>query len=338
MSSPSVSVVVETVTALFDAPPEAIVEQLRPMLAAMTRQTWPADRIETIVVVDPDVPPTQAARLAQTYPEVRFVAPSRPGYFAAKNSGAAAATGEFILLLDADCVPQEDWIERLMSRFDESVAAVAGCTRYADTGPFTRFMSIPDFGYVLTAGNGDASGFNANNVAFRREVFLAHPLEERIRRNGACYFLFHQLRAAGHRFVYEPEARAAHELDGGRLGFFRKHFDRGYDSIAVYRADSAEVLRGTRWFRRLGLLALGPIFARRLAIDWVSLARHRRQIGFSASALPLVVAAATVLRLIELGGAFAGTVRGTRLSAAAPSAARAGEGESSALPAGDRGD
>jgi glycosyltransferase involved in cell wall biosynthesis len=338
MQAPLVSIVIETVTALFDAPPSAIVEQLRPTLAAIKRQSWPADRIETIVVVDPDVPQAEFERLCQTYPGVRFVAALRTGYFAAKNRGAAVARGEFVLLLDADCVPEEEWIERLMGRFEDGVAVVAGRTRYAETGAMTRLMSIPDFGYVLTAEDGEATGFNLNNLAYRRDVLLAFALDERIARNGACYFQFHQLRAAGHRVVYEPAARVAHALDGGNFGFVRKHFDRGYDSIAVYRADAAGILRGTRWFRRLGVLALGPIFARRIAIDWARLARHRRQIGFTGKAFPVVAAAATVLRLIELGGAVAGTVRGARLSAVPPADARAGAGGSSALPGGARGD
>jgi hypothetical protein len=62
------------------------------------------------------------------------------------------------------------------------------------------------------------------------------------------------------------------------------------------------VLGGTRWYGRLGALALGPIFARRIAIDWARLARHRRQMGFPLPDWPVVAGVGTVFRLIELAG------------------------------------
>jgi hypothetical protein len=145
-------------------------------------------------------------------------------------------------------------------------------------------------------------------VAFRREVLLAHPFDTRISRNGGCYFLFHQLRAAGERVLYEPGAAVAHGIDIGGLGFVRKHFDRGYDGVAVYRLDSNGVLRGTRLFRRLGALALVPIIGRRIVVDWVRMLRHRHQIGIPLLALPYFAAVAVTTRLIELVGGLTAIV------------------------------
>jgi hypothetical protein len=133
-------------------------------------------------------------------------------------------------------------------------------------------------------------------------VLLAHAFETRIRRDGGCYLLYHQLRAAGARIVYEPRAVVAHALDIRGLGVVRKHFDRGYDGASVYRLDDRGVLRGTRLFRRLGGLALVGIVARRIVVDWIRLARERRQIGISPWALPYFGAVALGTRLIELAG------------------------------------
>lgn len=304
MSRPLVSIVVETVTAREDGSGGSLADELAGSFAALAAQTWPGESTELLVVLDPDVALAERAAIASRYPHVRIVEAGARNYFEAKNAGAAAAAGDYIALLDGDCAPGPAWIERLMDRFAPGVAAVAGRTRYAGRSWGERIFSIPDFAYVLDSGGGEASGFNINNVVFRRETLLAHPFESRIARNGGCYFLFHRLKAAGARILYEPEAAVDHGNDVAGLGFVRKHFDRGHDGVDVYRLDSEALLRGTRLFRRLGPLALILFSARRTLIDWGRLARHRRQIGIGAAALPLYCGVAFMLRLIELCGAM----------------------------------
>lgn len=302
MTRPLVSVVVETITARYEAHSSSLADQLNGTLTALDRQTYPRDRIETIVVLDHEVDPAVGEELRRRYPSVKVGYSSKSNYFDAKNAGATIASGSIVALLDGDCEPAPDWLETLVSRFDPEVDVVAGRTRYAGNSFVARTFSVPDFANVLGDATGAASGFNLNNAAFRRDVLLAHPLEARIRRNGGCFFLYHQLRAAGARMVYEPRAVVAHGLDIRGLGFVRKHFDRGYDGVSVYRLDDRGVLRGTRLFRRLGGVALVAIVGRRIVADWIRLARQRRQVGISAFALPYFGAIALGTRLIELAG------------------------------------
>ena len=317
MSRPLVSVVVETITAREDCGTGALADDLAATLSALDGQSWPQESLETILVVDSQVPAAARAELERRHAGVRIVDSTASNYFDAKNAGAAAASGAFIALLDGDCEPAPDWIETLMARFDPKVAAVAGRTRYSGTSRAERIFSIPDFAYVLDEGDGRASGFNINNVLFRREILLAYPFDPRIARNGGCYLLFHQLRAAGETILYEPAAIVRHGNDVAGLGFVRKHFDRGYDGVAVYRADERAVLRGTRLFRRLGPVALIGFIGRRILLDWQRLLRHRRQIGIAAASLPFYWSVTAMLRLIELCVALAASMRGNREAASA---------------------
>lgn len=305
----NVSVVIETITSRFDSTSGSLMHDLAQTLDGVARQTYPREKIETIVVVDHDVPAGTVSELRERYPHVKIATSRASNYFDAKNAGAEASSGEVIALLDGDCVPSPEWLAVLVARLEEGVAAVAGCTRYEGHSMSARTFSIPDFAYVLEEENDGASGFNINNLAFRREVLLAHPFDARIRRNGGCYFLFHQLRAAGAKIVYEPRATVAHGVGDVRgLGFMRKHFERGYDGVTVYRLDEEGVLRGTKFFRRAGPLALLAIYARRLLIDWRRMLRHRKQIGIGVLALPWFGAIAATTRLIELGGALTATM------------------------------
>jgi hypothetical protein len=152
-------------------------------------------------------------------------------------------------------------------------------------------MSVPGFGCALEDGSGEASSFNLNNSAFARAVILEHPLDERVRRDGACSLLRYQLRAAGKRVVYEPEASTTHARDDiTGLNVFRKHYHRGFDGASLYYFDDSGVFQGTRLVRRFGAPALVGVTARRVLRDWDRIARHRRQIGVPARAIPAFAA------------------------------------------------
>ena len=309
MNTPLVSVVIETITARVDCHGSVLTDILAAPIAALEDQTWPKDRLEMILVVDQGVSADDLAAAARRFPGVRIASSAATNYFAGKNAGVAASSGEFVVLLDGDCTPAADCIERLIGRFEPGVAAVAGRVRYSGSSWAARTFSVPDFAYIVADRDGQASGINLSCAAIRREVIEANPLEETIARNGGCYLLFHRLRQGGARILYEPGAVALHRLDFRGVGFVGKHFGRGYDNVSVLRADSSDSLRGTRWYRRFGGLALIGFTARRVLVDWARLARHRRQIGISLLALPYFALVGAGLRTVELAGALTAQIR-----------------------------
>jgi glycosyltransferase involved in cell wall biosynthesis len=300
---PRVTVIIETITARFESVTGSLAE-VEPTLAALAEQTYPAEAMEMILVVDDDASFAAASEVVRRHPGVRIVRSQRANYFEAKNAGARAATGEIVALIDSDCVPSAGWLEALVAKLGDA-DAVAGASRYTGRTWAARTFSVFDLAHVVAERDG-ASGFNLSNVAFRRDVLLAHPLDERIRRHGGCYLLFKQLRTAGVRVAYAHDAKIAHGIDiRGPFGFVRKHYERGYDGVAVYRLDDSAALAGTRAFRRLGAAALLPIHARRIALDWRRIALHHREVGVRLVTLPFFALLSVVLRSIELAGGLA---------------------------------
>jgi glycosyltransferase involved in cell wall biosynthesis len=311
MTEPLISVVVETVSVRFDYEfAGSLADALRTTVTSLERQTFPRERFEIIVVVDDAVDPAAVEEVRRAYPAVRIAHANEINYFALKNAGAAAARGSIIATIDGDCEAAPDWLEHIASRFESGVDVVVGRTRYAGDSLFARTFSVSDFATVLENESGGASGFNLSNAAFRAPILRGHPIDTRIRRNGGCYLLYHQLLADGAVIVYEPRARVGHGLDIRGLGFAKKHVDRGFDGIDVYRFDDRAMLRGTPFVRRFGGLAMFPITARRIALDWVRLAKRRRQVGISLATLPYHAAVIFFTRSIELVGALAAVIRG----------------------------
>ena len=122
-----------------DSPPVSVVipyynapEQLRLVLHALTLQTSPASKLEVIVADDGSShpPPLKAAgglNIAVVRQEDRGFRAA-----AARNLGAQAASGEVLLFLDADTIPEPDYVLR-MTRLPalSTDALVVGRRRHA---------------------------------------------------------------------------------------------------------------------------------------------------------------------------------------------------------------
>ncbi|HET6965944.1 MAG TPA: glycosyltransferase [Acidimicrobiales bacterium] len=308
---PAVSVVLESVNAGVEGRRSELATALRPVLAGLSRQT--EQDFETVLVVGAGGS-LRGALPGDWPPRTRVVAIDSDNYFAAKNEGARRASGDLVLFLDSDTVPAPHWLASMVTAFRPGVQVVAGRTRYAGESLTSRALSHMILA-VTTGPNGDATGFVANNVGFRREVFLSRLFDERIPRHGGCYLLYHQLRREGVRVVYAPEAEVRHRLD---TRYLSRQYERGLDAVLVHRLDEEGALSGTGWRMNHPWAAPIALSLRRIAYDFAALSRSSSRAPMRGRDVPAAAAVITAGRLAALAGELAGTVRPARRASAPP--------------------
>jgi GT2 family glycosyltransferase len=134
-------------------------------LAALRRQSVPADEFEVIVVDDASRTPVSVEATAGG-PATRLIRLSaQAGPSGARNAGIGAAASDVIAFTDDDCRPDERWLESGLAELDRGFDLVAGRTlpepeEDSARGPFDYSMSVP----------GPDPRYSTCNMFYRRDV------------------------------------------------------------------------------------------------------------------------------------------------------------------------
>ena len=102
----------------------------------------------------------------------RIIATELRGIALGRNRGAAEASGECLLFVDADAVIEQDFLHQLDRCFrDRSVVAVTGVARPSDGRLLQRFVYVSTYGLVRAFKAIGLALFPGICVAYRREAF-----------------------------------------------------------------------------------------------------------------------------------------------------------------------
>jgi glycosyltransferase involved in cell wall biosynthesis len=266
-------------------------EALEGVLAALAAQAGEGVSFEVIVVDNgSEVLPTEACR---RFPGVRLLSEPTPGPGPARNRGAAAARGDIIGFVDADCRPDPGWIRAIAEAFaDPSTEIIGGDVRIAPADParmtvVEAYESV--FGYRIRLYIERDRYTGSGNMAVKREIFAAVGPFAGI---GVAEDMDWGRRATaqGYRHAYVPEMRVRTPARRDFAELARK-WDR---HIAHFYAENrSRPAARLRWLGLTALVAVSP-FGEALRI-----ARSDRLAGAGNRARALV--GVTRLRLYRAG-------------------------------------
>ena len=267
-SYPSASVIIPTFNRLGG---------LRRVLDAVERQYAPAGSEPEIVVVDDGSTDGTGQWLQQEADRgrLRALSGANAGPATARNRGAAAATGEVLLFLGDDTVPEVGWLlahleEHRVFGGESRPLAVVGYTGFpaADDTPFHRFINEygAQFGYLLIedAHRVPFNFFYTSNVSLARREFarLGGFREDFPTAAWEDIELAYRATRDGLSIHYQPLARTVHKHRIQPRTFCRRQRTSGR-SAAIF-ANLHPELAGFLGVRRVGTLPPGHRWYRRL--------------------------------------------------------------------------
>jgi len=138
-------------------------------LRRLSSQTLPREEYEIIVVDGNSKDKTR--EIAANYADKVLLQKGR-AVGGARNDGVEVARGSIVVHTDADAVPPEDWLERILSLFGDGVVAVCGPDGPLEASAKYRvlYMGINAFSFI--AYRLGMVGTRGTNTAVRRDAFL----------------------------------------------------------------------------------------------------------------------------------------------------------------------
>jgi len=195
-------------------------------LEALADQTV-ADTLEVIVVDDGSIAARDVREIVNLRRHARLVPGAGAGPAAARNSGAQHARGAALCFTDDDCVPDEEWAERLAEALGRGADAAAGTT-LSGGGALAEASEFVAHAPAVAAGDGSMQFAPSNNLACKRTVFETIRFDESYpTAAGEDREWCARLNAAGYVLRLEENARVVHHQDLTPGRFLRQQFRYG---------------------------------------------------------------------------------------------------------------
>jgi len=177
--------------------------------------------------------------IVRAFPEVTLLHETKPGAYAARNLGAAAARGRFLAFTDPDCVLAWGWLRAALDTLrDETCLVVLGVRRPAPDTGLNRLLGdyeVTKDRFVISSQQPLKYYGYTNTMSIRREAWDRFgPFDDRSRGSDTI-FVRRVVDGAGCAAVkFVPAMEISHLEIDGPLTYLKKAFIYGR-SLQSYR-------------------------------------------------------------------------------------------------------
>jgi glycosyltransferase involved in cell wall biosynthesis len=226
--------------------------QLTTCLQALAHLRYPREQFEVIVVDDGSTLPLAGVVAAcQDRLDVTLLRQAHAGPAAARNTGAAHATGQIFAFTDDDCRPAHDWLQTLQLRFTSAPPQIVG-GRTCNALPANPYSAASQlildmvYGYY-NADPGQARFFASNNLALPASHFRAIGGFDASFTTSEDRELCDRWLHYGYGMTYAPEVIVYHAHALTLRTFWWQHFNYGRGAFCFHRIRAR---RGSGRFRQ----------------------------------------------------------------------------------------
>lgn len=219
-----------------------------------------------------------------------------------KNRAVEAATGDWVAIVYADCIPQRSWLQVLRAAIAErpEAAAISAKTLYPGRSRMERVLGLLSRSYLDPGRRASTRYISGNAACFRREAYRRHPLPVGMGAF-ASRIQSEALLRDGETLLFNPELVVVHDFDGWpmELDIRRNH---GYGTVITrlrdHRLPYARLIRA-------GVIAIPLIVAGKMVDSVRACLRCFRQYQVKPYEIPLTLVLTIVTHVLEIPGMLA---------------------------------
>jgi hypothetical protein len=229
------------------------------------------DAFEVILVENTAAGNSVPEELYQIYPHLKIVFSNESQSAKLKDDGIKHSNADFIAVLEADCLPNAEWLNSLYSTLqrNEAFAIASGRTTYGDETMYHRCLSLLDRSFDNLGYSGETDHISNNGALYRRSILEKFPYPEAVSPFQSSRMRIRNFRQDGHKFYFEPKAVMRHAIGGIH---FIKDFRRntGYADMMEHSPRKVSEIPKLLWKRfkmeYSDCLRLGPQYLK--WYDW----------------------------------------------------------------------
>ncbi len=276
-------------------------EDLRRALRAWAEQEGPPAE-EFILVESARLEGRVPDDVSGMIPNMKVLYVDAESSYELKNRAAETATGDWLAIVDADCIPGRTWLRVLRAAIAEhpDAAAVSARTLYPGRSRMERILGLLSRSYLDPGRAGLTRFISGNAAAFRRDIYRRHPLPAGLGAFASRIQSEAFLRD-GARLWFEPELVVVHDFEGWPMEWDIRR-NHGYSTIITRLRDAR--LPYARLIRA-GASAIPLIVAGKTFDSIRACLRCYRQYHVRWYEVPLALALTVVTHIAEIPGMLA---------------------------------
>ena len=204
---------------------------------ALLNQTHPPDEI---ILVD-DGSTDGTADIIREYADkhecIQYFHQDNKGPATARNLAWKKSTAELCLFTDGDCIPEPDWIEKLLPPFERAeVGAVAGAYKTLNPHKYLAAFIGLEIAWRYRHVDGEVDAHGSYNLAVRKKILedIGGFREDYPKPSGEDFDLTYKISKVS-KMIFVPEAVVGHYHPESLSWYLKNQTRRAYDRMKVYR-------------------------------------------------------------------------------------------------------
>lgn len=151
-----------------------------------------------------------------------------------KDFGVGLSSGDYIAVLESDCIPGTNWLRLLLGPVINNDCAISsGRTSYGEETSYKRIMNLLHRSWYDHGKSCETSYISNNGAIYKREILEMFPYPDAVSPFLSAQIRNEKIHQAGHRLYYERSVVMTHAI-GGIPFLWDLHRNKGHQRMSSF--------------------------------------------------------------------------------------------------------